>query len=221
MTRINHFETREAWLGAATAALRPHFQTAGYPLPDKIRFAIGFTSTGKKGKAIGEHWHSAASDDQTHEIFIRPDQASPAEVLGILAHELVHSAVPLGSGHGKVFKAAALAVGLAGPMRSALPGPVLADKLAALAAELGPLPHAALNFRDGGKEGQPPTSDDAPKKQSTRMFKAECMAEGCGYTVRLARKWVDLKGPPHCPEHGPMEIEGYDPDEAPEDVEES
>jgi len=116
MQKVNHYETREAWLSAATVALRSRFATAGYPLPGKIRFAIGFPSTGRRGKRIGEHWHSTASADGTHEIYIRPDQANPAEVLGILAHELVHSAVPLGSGHGKVFKAAALAVGLSGPM---------------------------------------------------------------------------------------------------------
>jgi hypothetical protein len=214
MSQANHYETREAWLLAATRALRTHYESAGYPLPERIRFSIGFPSTGRKGKRIGEHWHSSASADDNHEIYIRPDQAKATDVLGILAHELVHSAVPIGSGHGKVFKAAALAVGLTGPMRSAMPGPVLAEKLAALADELGPLPHGALSI-DGGK------SDDAPKKQSTRMLKAECTAEGCGYTVRLARKWIDAKGPPHCPEHGAMEVEGYEPGEGSPDEESS
>jgi len=51
------------------------------------------------------------------------------------------------------------------------------------------------------------------------MFKAECRVEGCGYTVRVARKWIDAKGPPCCPEHGAMEIDGYEPGEAPEDEE--
>jgi hypothetical protein len=35
--------------------------------------AIGFPSTGSKGKRIGECWAGEASADGTHEILIRPD----------------------------------------------------------------------------------------------------------------------------------------------------
>lgn len=199
----NRFQSRESWLDAATNALRPHYQTAGYPLPEAVRFSIGFPSTGRKGKRIGEHWHALASADAHHEIFIRADQSDPAQVLGILAHELVHSAVPVGSGHGPVFKKAALAVGLEGKMREALPGAVFAATLAQIAAELGPLPHARLNLDQGG--------DDSPKKQTARMLKAECMTAACGYTVRVARKWLNTLGAPCCPAHGPMEVEGWEP----------
>lgn len=211
MTTENQFQTRDAWLEAATNALRPHYQAAGFPIPADIRFSIGFPSGGRKGKAIGEHWHSVASADAHHEIFIRADQAEPQAVLGILSHELVHSAVPLGSGHGPVFKKAALAVGLAGKMRQALPGPVFAAKLAELAAELGPLPHAALNFDRRG--------DDTPKKQGTRMLKAECETAACGYTVRLTRKWLNAVGAPCCPLHGTMTVEGWQEGEDDEDDE--
>jgi hypothetical protein len=38
--------------------------------------------------------------------------------------------------------------------------------------------------------------DDRPKKQSTRMLKAECLE--CGYTIRLTKKWADV-GLPSCP----------------------
>jgi hypothetical protein len=195
MTKPNRYETREAWLNAGIAALRPHYAAAGYPLPDRVRVAIGFPSSGRKGKALAEAWHSDASADATHEIFIRPDEAAPATVLGYLSHELTHVAVPRGSGHGPVFKKAALAIGLAGKMRSALPGPELVAKLAEIAATLGPLPHGALSL--GGGE-----SDDAPKKQTARMIKCECAA--CGYIVRTATRWIMDKGAPHCPEHGAM-----------------
>jgi hypothetical protein len=70
MTKGNQFQTRDTWLEAATNRLRPHYMTAGIPIPADIRFSIGFPSTGRKGKRIGEHWHSAASDDAHHEIFI-------------------------------------------------------------------------------------------------------------------------------------------------------
>ena len=54
----NHQEFREGWLRAATAELGPYFASVGYPLPDDIRFAIAFTSTGRKGKVsanVGTH----------------------------------------------------------------------------------------------------------------------------------------------------------------------
>ena len=41
--------------------------------------------------------------------------------------------------------------------------------------------------------------DDRPKKQSTRMLKAECPE--CGYTIRLSKRWADM-GLPSCPTDG-------------------
>jgi hypothetical protein len=31
---------------------------------------------------------------------------------------------------------------------------------------------------------------DKPKKQTSRMLKAECLGAGCGYTVRVAARWI-------------------------------
>jgi hypothetical protein len=42
MKSSNYHDTREGWLRAATNELRSYFAGCGYPLPDKIRFAIGF-----------------------------------------------------------------------------------------------------------------------------------------------------------------------------------
>src|SRR5277367_7132664 len=55
----NYHDTREGWLRAATNELRDYFKRCGYPLPDNIRFAIGFPSTGRKGNRVGECWHSS------------------------------------------------------------------------------------------------------------------------------------------------------------------
>ena len=39
------------------------------------------------------------------------------------------------------------------------------------------------------------------------MIKAECQCDGCGYTVRLTRKWIEF-GAPICPVHmEPMVID--------------
>ncbi len=184
----NMHTSRETWLRSATDELRPYFGKIGLPLPEKIRFAIAFTSSGKRGHVAGECWHPVASEDQHYEIFIRADRDDPPEVLSILVHELVHTLLPPSVKHGKEYKELAIRVGLEGRMREAMPGPILRERLNALSDQLGPLPHAKLNFAG---------SSDTPKKQRGRMLKAECCEE-CGYTIRLASKWAKI-GLPICP----------------------
>lgn len=204
MKTSNQYDSREAWLRSATNELRPYFDKVGYPLPSNIRFAIAFPSTGRKGKRIGECWHASTSADDHFEIFIRADQADPVEVLGVLVHELLHAALPIEAGHGKLFKVAAIKLGLEGAMRHAMPGPLLRTRLAELAASLGPLPHARLAI-DRGLDNRGPA--DRPKKQGTRLRKAECMVEDCPYTLRIAASQVRTIGPPLCPIHGPMTVD--------------
>lgn len=201
----NDQSSRESYLRAATNELRPFFEKHGLSIPEKVRFAVAFTSSGKKGKVAGECWHAGASDDGHHEIIIRADFSDPAEVIGILVHELVHASLPPEAKHGKLFREAALRIGLEGQMRHAMPGPVLKERLNALAASLGPFPHARLNFDRMTLAGL--VASDRPKKQGTRMLKAECAAAGCGYTVRVAARWITECGPPHCPLHGSMQTE--------------
>jgi hypothetical protein len=203
---VNHHDFREGWLRAAASELRPYFASVGYPLPDNIRFAIAFTSTGRKSKRVGECWHSAASDDGAYEIFLRADLAEPVEVLGVLVKELIHTTIPPDAGHGKLFKAAALKIGLQGPMRKTEPSVLLQNRLTELAATLGPLPHASLHI-DQTPLTAVSVALDRPKKQRGRMIKAECAGEGCGYTLRVAAKWVRDIGPPLCPRHGAMSVD--------------
>ena len=196
----NHQEFREGWLRAATAELGPYFASVGYPLPDNIRFAIAFTSTGRKGKRVGECWHASASDDARYEIFIRADVANPIDVLGVLAKELIHTTLPADAGHGRLFKEAALKIGLLPPLRTAAPGPLLLQKLEQLATALGPLPHAKLDI-----SCDPLTAVgiavDRPKKQKARLLKAWCEGDGCDYVARVTLRHVRDPGPPICPRH--------------------
>jgi hypothetical protein len=203
---VNRHDFREGWLRAAAAEIRPHFASVGYPLPENIRFAIAFTSTGRKGKRLGECWHSSTSEDNSYEIFLRADIAEPVEVLGVLVKELVHTALPADTGHGKQFKDAALKIGLQGPMRKARPGILLQNRLTEVAAALGPLPHASLHIEQAPLTAVS-VAVDRPKKQRARMLKAHCDADGCGYLVRVAGQQVKDVGPPHCPKHGPMTVE--------------
>ncbi len=180
-------------------------------MPGRVRVAIGFTSRGRRGRAIGECWDNRLSGDGHFEIFIRPDlahapDAMPTQIAAILAHELVHAAVGIQAGHGRLFKRVAQGLGLVGPMRATTPGEAFLVTVAPILAAAGPLPHARLDT-DG--------MTTAPKKQAVRMLKCECLA--CGYTVRTARKWLETAGPPVCPAegHGAMSheaLEGEDED---------
>lgn len=202
-------DNRESWLNRMAAGMAPLFAALGPPLPGRVRVAIGFTSAGRKGKAIGECWDNRLSADGHFEIFIRPDlahapDAMPAQIAAILAHELVHAAVGIAAGHGKTFKRIALGLGLIGPMRATTPGDAFLVVIAPILDAAGPLPHARLDT--GGET-------TAPKKQAARMLKCECAT--CGYTVRTARKWLETVGAPLCPAegHGAMRHDPLDSDE--------
>src|SRR3546814_1922109 len=68
-------DNRESWLNRVAAGMAPLFAALDAPLPARIRVAIGFTSSGRKGKAIGECWDNRLSADGHFEIFIRPDRS--------------------------------------------------------------------------------------------------------------------------------------------------
>jgi hypothetical protein len=212
----NEHGSREAWLRAATDELRPYFLKLGLAIPQAIRFSVGFTSQGKKAKVPGEAWLAGASDDKHCELIVRADFSSPADVLGILVHQLVHACLPPEVKHGKPFRDAALRLGLEGPMRQALPGAALRERLKAVADVLGPFPHARLNFDRVTLSGL--QAADRPKKQTTRLLKAQCVEKGCGYTVRIVAYWIRKVGPPPCPAHGPMKTAMPEQDTANDDA---
>lgn len=207
---VNAHNSTEGWLRALIDELRPLFSVSGLDIPEKIRGAIAFTSQGKPGRGEdsgmpsqwpAECWPAAATDDGFVEIIIRADFDEPLLIAGLLVHELVHACLP-DAKHGKAFRDAALRLGLEGQMRRALPGKALQQRLNDLLERVGPLPRARLNFDRVTVAGL--AVADKPKKQTTRMLKAECLAPGCGYTVRLAARWLKDCGAPHCPLHGEM-----------------
>ena len=215
----NTIDNRETWLRAATNTLRPMFDKAGLPLPESIRFAIAFTSTGRKGKNLGETWHSPASADGSYEIMIRADVSEPYDVLAVLVRQLVHAALPAREDSGRLYKAAATKIGLQGKMREAVPGGLLADRLSALARDMPPLPHARLDIDW--------KAIDKPKKGGGKMLKAECHGghnretnqhdDACGYTIRLSPKWRKVGA--ECPLHGRINLPDPEADEGEENHE--
>lgn len=168
--------TREQWLQDFIQAARPHFERVNAPLPANIRVAVGFTSQGARGKAIGQCWAAQASADAHFEIFIHPKIADSHEVGAILTHELVHAAVGLEAAHGPVFRRAAVAIGLEGKMTATVVGADWHLWADAVIEALGPIPHAKL-------------SSSLIKKQGTRMLKVSC--DDCGFTFRSTAKWLD------------------------------
>lgn len=174
---MNTHSTREAWLAAFIAAASPVFRAKGYQVPANIRASVGFPSTGRSGKRIGECWSDICSTDGTFEIFIHPSLDNPARVCDILTHEIVHAVVGLEAGHKKPFKQCATALGLVGKMTATIAGPDWHAWASPILIDLGPLPHAALNA-DGGK-----------KKQTTRMLKVTCKV--CDMVFRVSKAHID------------------------------
>jgi len=183
------YSTREDWLTAAVAELRPMFDLWAAPLPKSIRVACGFPSTFKRSHAIGECWADVASTDKTFEILISPTIDDPGRVFDILIHELVHS-LPGCMNHGVNFQKHATAMHLRAvgtgrqPWKSTVQASGFEVAYKAIINSLGEYPHAALN------------ATAQRKVQGTRMLKASCPE--CGYTVRLTQKWAAV-GMPHCP----------------------
>jgi hypothetical protein len=190
-TLLLFYDSREAWLNAAVELFSDLFEEAGAPLPRNVRVSIGFCSTGRKSRRIGECWDSSASEDGHFEIFLKPELPDAIMALDVLAHELVHAAVGLKAGHGGPFKRIATAIGLTGKMTSTVAGPELRAKLEAMHGVLGAFPYARL------------AGDNGRKKQSTRLVKCECgncfNEKGKPYSVRMSREWIEALGAPICP----------------------
>ena len=119
------------------------------------------------------------------------------EIAGILAHELTHAAVGIDKGHGRAFRRVAVAIGLTGKMTATVPGDAFKQRVEPILKK--PRRSSSCALLSWGESS-------GPKKQTTRMIKCEC-AE-CGYTARVARKWLEELGAPHCPEHGEMRVDG-------------
>jgi hypothetical protein len=177
--------TREAWLLRAITFLEKRvFKQSQLTLPD-VKVSVGF-AYGYRSKKIGQHWAPEASDDKKGQIFICPTIGKATEALDVLTHELVHASVGTQAKHGPIFRKAALAVGLKGPMRSTTASAQLINEFKTIIKEIGPYPHARLDL--GLRPG---------KKQTTRLHKMECLE--CGYVTRASRKHILFRGPVICP----------------------
>jgi hypothetical protein len=198
-------DTREAWLNHVAARMLPIFEQLAAPLPARLRIGIGFTSSGRRSKRIGECWDNRCSEDGHFEIFIRPDLDEPKDLLpmqvaAILGHELVHAAVGIAAGHGGEFRRVAKGIGLAGPMAATTAGPGFEKAMQPILQAAGPLPHGRLRLAGGARSHSARRNPQHPRR-------VKCACANCGYTIHTAGKWLALAGAPLCPNHGRMQIE--------------
>lgn len=198
----DHIAKREEWLTGLALAMLPVIGDRAKLAFPPFRITCGFPSRGgelgKKKRTRGQCWSAAASGDKHAEIFVSPVEDDARQIGEIIAHELIHAALPE-AGHKGPFVRAAKALGYEKPFTQSNPTPdfrVWADPL--IAAQ-GPYPHHRLNAM---------TAVGAKKKQTARLLKAECPE--CGYTVRVTRKWVVEMGAPLCPTGTEMMVDGIE-----------
>jgi hypothetical protein len=173
--------TRQIWLEHAVGALRTKFAEVGFDVPSEVRVSIGFCKRTAGCGADGQCWSTEASSDRHFEVFVSPELKNDAEIVGVLAHELVHATVGTQAGHGAAFKRCALRVGLIGSMTATTAGPELAGWIQELFTRIGRYPAGFVTVSP---------------RQTTRQLKCVCVV--CGYTARISRKWLAV-GTPICP----------------------
>lgn len=178
------YNTREEWLHAAIAQIKPLFKAAGADLP-KVQVSVGWPYK-KTTKTIGQCWSTKTSEGEVNHLYISPVLGDPVRVLDVLIHELVHAVDNVENGHGPAFRRLALRVGLAGPMKATHAGEELKAQLEAISRSLGDYPHHAVTVEQV-----------AAQKKGSRLIKVECELDG--YVARTTRKWLDELGTPICP----------------------
>lgn len=139
---------RELWLLEAVQCLRALFPRL-YPVPE-VRVSVGW-ATVRPGRTLGQCFFAGSTGDHIRQIFISPLIDDPVEVLDVLAHELVHAALPDGIGHDMRFVCLARRVGMTmGPAAMQSAGPALRARLEEISRELGKYPHVAMQRRAAG-----------------------------------------------------------------------
>lgn len=123
---------REAWLRAAYALVRKELLPKA---PVEVAISWSFPSKGgtkSSRRTIGEcHYKggSAVAVEGDRVILISPTLREPYALIEVLVHEMVHAALPMGSGHRAPFSRLAKSIGLMKPWTATTAGPELKKKI--------------------------------------------------------------------------------------------
>jgi hypothetical protein len=215
--------TREAWLSAAIAYLRPDIKAAinnlnrqdfrvAFPdfaglsvpysrgqagCPDALRVSCSNPTGGINNRVIGQCIDPAASNDNHWEIWISPKLDDPTQVLTTLLHELIHATIndhKKGGGHGPRFWRLARPLGFARPLTSAALRTDLRGRT--MRRRFETIAEALGDYPHGSVNFT--ALRQSQPKQTTRNLKVECLTDGCGFKVRMSRSWV-AHATPLCP----------------------
>ena len=204
--------THEDYLVAvATAVCEQYPATAA--LLSEVELVFG---TGPRRRGLGMRhrvWLGGEADEPLPLVEIAAiGGLSPAATCHVVLHELAHVLAP-GFGHGREWRYAARQVGLLNP-RAAPEAGELADWSAispairgALQAISEPTERAPAEFyadwhrRPCGAGYGTRGGTSRGEGSGSRYLKVMCRVPGCGYQVRVTRKWLEW-GAPLCPRAG-------------------
>ena len=204
----------EEYLVAITVAVCEQ-QPATAAALSEVRVVFG---TGpRRRRSLHRVWGGGEADEPLPLVEIAAiGGLSPAETCHVLLHELAHVLAP-GAGHGKAWRYAARQVGLLQPRAWpdvselsdwAAIAPGIRTKLQAIPepTERAPAEYSYDWHRQGCGVGAGTRGGTSRGEGSgSRYLKVVCQHPGCGYQVRVTRKWLAL-GTPQCPvaDHGIM-----------------
>ena len=204
--------THEDYLAAIAAAVCEQFPATADAL-SQVHLVFGSGPRRRGLSTLHRAWGGGEAVDPLPLVEIAAiGGLSPAETCHVVLHELAHILAP-GMGHGKVWRHAARQVGLVRPRAAPDAGeladwnaisPALCTVLQAIPVPTEPAPAeywydwqrrpcgAGYGSRGGSSRGE---------GSGSRYLKATCQQPGCGYQVRVTRKWLAL-GAPWCPVEG-------------------
>ena len=204
--------THEDYLVAVTAAVCGQYPATAAALSE-VRLVFG---TGPRRRALDplhRVWNGGEAVEPLPLVEIAAIGAlRPAETCHVVLHELAHVLAP-GFGHGKEWRYAARQVGLLRPRARPDVGeladwsaisPAIRPALQAIPepTERAPAEYFADWHRQGCSAGYGSRGGTSRGEGSgSRYLKAVCEHPGCGYQVRLTRRWLAL-GAPLCPVPG-------------------
>ncbi len=154
VTQVN----REAWLRGAYSLLRKELIKE---CPAQVALSWSFPARGGTSanrRTIGECHYKGASAGGAVEgdrvVLISPTLREPAKIVETLLHEMVHVALPMGTGHRKQFSRLAARVGLIKPWTATKASPELAKRIEGFLKTLPAWPGGFLEINPTQKNRQ-------------------------------------------------------------------